>query len=208
MAACRLMCCAYSVPTSPVCDRRQATHCEPSSSRHLNGPLSGWGSPLTFEKVLFWLEALESAARFRVVAIGEAANLNGATIPVARHATVRFICFLPGTSRLAVLRRFCAVAAIRNSSWAPLGPRSRRRSSFRMRLRWAKSISTFFRSRQDWWYSGVFAIRLVFSRAASWMLRAILRNGVFGQQRSRQSSLHASSNSRRGLRGSSLPGSP
>jgi hypothetical protein len=87
------------------------------------------GKPLTFEKVLFWLEALESAARFRVVAIGEAANLNEATIPVARHATVWFICLLRGTSRLVILRRFCAGAAIRNSSWAPLGPRSRRRSS-------------------------------------------------------------------------------
>src|SRR3954453_2735937 len=75
------------------------------------------------EKVLFWSETPEVAARFRVVAIGEAANLNEATGPVARHATAWFICLLPGMSRLAILRRFCAVAAIKNSSWAPLGPR-------------------------------------------------------------------------------------
>src|SRR5262249_47785904 len=36
---------------------------------------------------------------------------------------------------LASFRRFWAVAARRNSSWAPFGPRSRSRSSLRMRLR-------------------------------------------------------------------------
>ena len=41
--------------------------------------------------------------------------------------------------------RFWAVAANRNSSLAPLGPRRRNRSSLRMRFRCAKSISTFFR---------------------------------------------------------------
>src|SRR6187399_1263901 len=46
---------------------------------------------------------------------------------------------------LAILRRFWAVAARRNSSLAPFGPRRRRRSSFRMRLRCANNISTFFR---------------------------------------------------------------
>ena len=50
---------------------------------------------------------------------------------------------------MASLRRFWAVAARRNSSRAPFGPRSRSRSSFRMRLRWANSISTFFRSRRE-----------------------------------------------------------
>ena len=39
-----------------------------------------------------------------------------------------------GTS-LANFRRFWAVAARRNSSWAPFGPLSRSRSSLRMRLR-------------------------------------------------------------------------
>jgi hypothetical protein len=45
----------------------------------------------------------------------------------------------------ASLRRFWAVAARWNSSRAPHGPRNRRRSSLRMRLRWANSISTFLR---------------------------------------------------------------
>ncbi|MDN7916414.1 hypothetical protein, partial [Burkholderia cepacia] len=48
------------------------------------------GRPLSadcVEKVLFWLETLESAVRFRVVGIGEEANLDRATRPVARYAT-------------------------------------------------------------------------------------------------------------------------
>src|SRR5205807_1603675 len=50
---------------------------------------------------------------------------------------------------MAILRRFWAVAARWNSSRAPFGPRNRSRSSFRMRLRWANSISTFLRSRLE-----------------------------------------------------------
>src|SRR5438094_730563 len=46
---------------------------------------------------------------------------------------------------MASLRRFWAVAARWNSSRAPFGPRNRSRSSFKMRLRWANSISTFLR---------------------------------------------------------------
>jgi len=53
-----------------------------------------------------------------------------------------------------------------------------------MRLRWANSISTFLRSLRDWLYCGVFAMDRATSRAPSWMLRAIFRNGVLGQQRS------------------------
>src|SRR5215469_8397255 len=53
-----------------------------------------------------------------------------------------------GTS-VASFRRFWAVAARWNSSRAPLGPRSRSRSSFRMRLRCANSISTFLRWRRE-----------------------------------------------------------
>ena len=87
------------------------------------------------EKVLFWIRALELARRYRVVTIGEVVNLGEATILISRHATAWFICLLPDTNRLAILRRFCAVAAIGNSSWAPFGPRNRTRSSFRMRLR-------------------------------------------------------------------------
>src|SRR5258708_11509520 len=95
------------------------TNAKPESAyhgRHLNDRRT----PDCVEKVLFWSETPELAARFRVVAIGEAANLNDATIPVARHATAWFICLLPDMNRLPILRRFCAVAAILNSSWAPL----------------------------------------------------------------------------------------
>jgi hypothetical protein len=45
-----------------------------------------------------------------------------------------------GTS-LAILRRFWVVAARVNSSRAPFGPRNRSRSSLRMRLRCANSVS-------------------------------------------------------------------
>src|ERR1700726_1984202 len=41
------------------------------------------------------------------------------------------------------------MAAKTNSSWAPLGPRSRSRPSLRMRLRCANRISIFLRSRRD-----------------------------------------------------------
>lgn len=44
-----------------------------------------------------------------------------------------------------------------------------------MRLGSANSISTFFRSRRDHLFSGVFAVDRATSRAPSWMLRAILR---------------------------------
>src|SRR3546814_15311158 len=50
---------------------------------------------------------------------------------------------------LAILRRFWAVAARRNSYFAPFGPLRRRRLSFRMRLKCANSISIFFRSRRE-----------------------------------------------------------
>ncbi|OES52509.1 hypothetical protein A7R78_33335 [Pseudomonas aeruginosa] len=50
-----------------------------------------------------------------------------------------------------------------------------------IRLRWANSISTFFRSQRETRYSGVLAMRLATSRAASWILRTIFRFGVLGQ---------------------------
>lgn len=89
-----------------------------------------------------------------------------------------------GINHFAIRRRFWAVAAIKNSSCAPLSPRSRSRSSFMMRLRCANSISTFLRSLRDWLYCGDCAMDRAISRAPSWMLRAIFRNGVLGQQRS------------------------
>ena len=54
-----------------------------------------------------------------------------------------------GVNHFAIRRRFCAVAAIKNSSCAPLNPCSRKRFNFRIRLRCANSISTFLRSRRD-----------------------------------------------------------
>ena len=68
---------------------------------------------------------------------------------------------------LASLRRFWAVAARRNSSRAPFGPRSRSRSSLRMRLRCANSISIFLRSRRDVRPCQDFAISRAMSRAPS-----------------------------------------
>jgi len=56
-----------------------------------------------------------------------------------------------------------------------------RRLSRRMRLRCANSISTFFRSRRDWRYSGVPARSLTASRAASCTLLGTLRCGCPGQ---------------------------
>jgi len=52
-------------------------------------------------------------------------------------------------------RRFSAMEARTNSSWAPRGPRSRSRSSFRMRFKCANPISIFLRSRRDFSKSSV-----------------------------------------------------
>jgi hypothetical protein len=46
-------------------------------------------------------------------------------------------------------RRFWAIAARSNSSWAPLGPRSLSRPSLRMRFKCANRISIFLRIRQE-----------------------------------------------------------
>src|SRR5438132_1741 len=73
------------------------------------------------------------------------------------------------------------MAAKTNSSWAPWGPRSRSRPSFRMRLRCANRISIFLRSRRDCSKASVSAKDRATSRACSWMSRGILRNGTFGQ---------------------------
>ena len=72
-----------------------------------------------------------------------------------------------GINHFAILRKFCAVAANKNSSWAPHRPRSRSRSSFKMRLRWANSISTFLRCRPDLLNASVSAILRATSRAPS-----------------------------------------
>ena len=76
-------------------------------------------------------------------------------------------------------RRFWAIAARTNSSWAPRGPRSRSRPSFRMRLRCANRISIFLRSRRDCSKSSVPTNDRATSRACSWISRGILRDGSF-----------------------------
>ena len=98
------------------------------------------------------------------------------------YAAIISIRALAGLN-LASRRKFCAVAARRNSSLAPHGPRSRKRPTRRMRLRWANSISTFFRRRQAASYSGVDARARATSRAFSFRSRGILRAAAFGQQR-------------------------
>src|SRR6516164_8933599 len=73
----------------------------------------------------------------------------------AGHCRVRdgppdLMPFLPSASLPSFpIRRFWAVAARMNSSRAPFGPRKRKRSSLRMRLRCANSISIFLRSRRE-----------------------------------------------------------
>ena len=85
--------------------------------------------------------------------------------------------------RLAIFRKFWAVAARSSSSLAPLIPRSLRRSSFRIRLRWAKDISTFLRSSRDCLKAGVFFKARTYSRTLSLTSRGTLRHDVLGQQR-------------------------
>lgn len=70
----------------------------------------------------------------------------GSVVDVARGQAA----FGLGTGiSFASLQRFWAVAARRNSSRAPVGPRNRRRSSLRIRLRRANSLLAFLRSRRD-----------------------------------------------------------
>ena len=75
------------------------------------------------------------------------------------------------TSRL----RFCAVAVSSTSSLAPLKPRSRSRSSLRMRFICANRISIFLRSRRDCWKASVLASVRTRSRTSSLTSRVTLR---------------------------------
>lgn len=52
-----------------------------------------------------------------------------------------------------ILRRFWAAAVRLNSSLAPLGHRRRRRSSFRMRLRWANKRDEYLARHEEAWMS-------------------------------------------------------
>ncbi len=79
-------------------------------------------------------------------------------------------------------RRFLAMAARTNSSWAPRGPRSRSRPSLRMRFKCANRISIFLRSCRDRSKPSVPANDRATSRACSWISRGIVRDGSFGQR--------------------------
>ena len=70
-------------------------------------------------------------------------------------------------TNLVSRRKFWAMAARVNSSWAPRGPRNRRRPSVRIRLRWANSISTRFRACRDRSKASVPASERATSRASS-----------------------------------------
>src|SRR6202166_3874824 len=117
--------------------------------------------------------------------VRELIGLNAAVTVTMRQIASLILCqagFKFGIGiNLASLRRFWAVAARRNSSRAPFGPRSRSRSSLRMRLRWANNISTFLRSRREVRPSQDLAICRAISRAPSWMEHGTLRAGAFGQ---------------------------
>ena len=77
-------------------------------------------------------------------------NLKGAERALEGNADLMILPLSASHAHsLANLRKFCAAAARVNSSCAPDGPRSLKRSSFKIRLRWANSISTFFRCLRD-----------------------------------------------------------
>src|SRR5215210_9525774 len=76
---------------------------------------------------------------------------------------------------LASRLRFCAVAVSSTSSLAPLKPRSRSRSSLRMRFICANRISTFLRSLLDCWKASVLANARTRSRISSLRSRVTLR---------------------------------
>ena len=84
----------------------------------------------------------------------------------------------PPQMNLASLLRFCAVAVSNTSSLAPLKPRSRRRSSLRMRFICANLTSTFLRSRHESWKASVLARARTCSRTSSSMSRETLRAGA------------------------------
>ena len=128
----------------------------------------------------------KSGARDRVVR--PFVRSNGLTPPalrlftqLRRYAMHRTCAGGGRATRVASRRRFCAMAARTNSSWAPRGPRSRSRLSFRMRFKCANLISIFLRACRDRSKASVPANDRATSRACSWMSRGILRDGSFGQ---------------------------
>ena len=97
----------------------------------------------------------------------EAAGLSGGASPgelrVHAGAALGRLLLAKRTSFL----RFWTVAASRNSSEAPLGPRSLSRRRPKWVFRWANSISTFFRCCADCWNASVPISARTCSRSAS-----------------------------------------
>jgi hypothetical protein len=79
---------------------------------------------------------------------------------------------------LTSLFRFCAVAVSSTSSLAPLKPRSRSRSSLRMRFIYANRISTFLRFWRGCWKASVSANARTLSRTSSLRSRVTLRTAA------------------------------
>ena len=92
-----------------------------------------------------------------------------------RHAGTAIPCSGGFQTSFASFLRFCAVAASRNSSRAPNGPRNRNRPSFNIRFRCANSISTFLRWCLDCSAASVPARARATSREYSLTSRGILR---------------------------------
>src|SRR6202040_3087197 len=127
---------------------------------------------------------LRPAFRASPIRGGRSDALEALTLQTERHAHATHAADViggGGATSLASRLRFCAIAASVNSNCAPLGPRRRNRSSRRMRLRCANSISIFLRSRRDCANALVLARARATSRAASFTSRTIRRAGMFGQ---------------------------
>ena len=84
-------------------------------------------------------------------------------------------------SSFAILRRFWAVAANVNSSFAPFGPLRRNLLSPMICFMWANSISTFRLARREATNASVLAMSRARSRAPSWIDLVTFRLGVLGQ---------------------------
>jgi len=109
-------------------------------------PTAGMGQGPTKSPIVCLASDIVEKVEFEVIVVPAACGRQGSDD--GRLSQVASLGAGTGIN-LASFRRFWAVAARWNSSRAPFGPRNRNRSSFRMRLRWANSISIFFRSRLE-----------------------------------------------------------
>ena len=111
----KLACCAVVAR-----QRGEARRHELAPDRYLHLP-AGWNRRILLKNPLFWRQHLGFVAM-------SARQIPGSSPHVAKMGVGIGMSF-------ASFRRFWAVAASRNSSLAPLGPRKRNRSSRRMRFR-------------------------------------------------------------------------